>query len=615
VRLFLILGLLSFAAPTSGEWIEDFEGAAPEGWERVDSDAHPPYNTVEIVRDPQAAKSGRQFLRMTTQGGATAFRRALRKAWAVDAGRPYRFSAWARLTATRRNSASIRLTWLNAAGEKIGELRSAPITQPGEWTQVSVEIPRSPAGAAGVSPRLDFEGDDVRGHCDFDLVTLAPIERLEIRPVGRAFPVFWPAESPRFSVTPAGVPDGTHAITITLRNGEGNEIRRSLTVTVPSKTSAAVDFPPLQPGAHELTASIDGSPTRRTLVVLVPSPWTAPGKVGEAPPCPSPIPLTELTVRELSAGPIVDSEGNPTESWLAKWTTQAIVDGAVPMDDPDFFPPAVRVATFRRHDGAALALWSEGNIELPLFFNEGARLCSAYGVLRPLQPGDKVRLGSQPVFVLGIDPLLLETRLEISSSRLPLQSGPATRSFRFHNPSPKLRLRDVRVRLEEAPPRWRVSPSSFSVESLAPGADLGGDLQFSIPGSETERGQDLPFEIRFSSEGREYLIHVHRPVVLVSPILMETAVLEGPQPDSRKITVRLTNGSGRPMTLALRSRLPNLPEQLELLRDLAPGGTSKTFSYVVKDVHLVDPARLAAEILAQESGGDRAFARKSLQIR
>jgi hypothetical protein len=603
------------AWPAGGELIEDFEGAAPEGWEKVASDAHPPYNTLEPVRDPQAAKSGRQFLRMTTQGGATAFRRSFRKAWPVDAGRPYRFSAWARLTSTRRNSASITLTWLNAAGEKIGELRSTSLSKPGEWTELTVEIPRSPTGAAGASPRLDFDGDDVRGHCDFDRVTLTPIERIEIRPVGRAFPVFTASESPRFAVTPAGVPDGTHTITITLKNAEGKETRRSLMVTVPSKTAAMVDFPPLAPGAHELTASIDGSATRRTLAVLVPSPWTTLGKVGEDPPFPSPISLPELSVRSLSLGPSVGSDGNPTEAWLAKWTTHAIVDGATPMSNPDLFPPAVQVATFRRHDGAALALWSEEAIDLPLSMNEGARLCSAYGVLRPLQPGEKVRLGSKPVFVLGIDPLLLETRLQISTSGLPLQFGPVTRTFRFHNPSPKQVLRDVRVRLEETPARWRITPNAFSVDSLAPGADLSGDLQFTLPASEIERGQDLSFEIRFSSEGREYLIHARRPVVLVSSIALETAVVEGPQPNSKKVTVRLTNGSEHPMTLALRSRLPNLPEQLELLRDLAPGGKSTTFSYIVKDAHLIDPARLAGEIVVQESGGDRAFARKSLQIR
>ena len=616
MRLLLVLSLLSFATPASGELVEDFEGAAPEGWEKVASDAHPPYNTVEPVRDPQAAKSGRQFLRMTTQGGATAFRRSFRKAWPVDAGRPYRFSAWARLTSTRRNSASITLTWLNAAGEKIGELRSTSLSKPGEWTELTLEIPRSPAGAAGASPRLDFDGDDVRGHCDFDLVTLAPIERIELRPVGRAFPVFSTAETPRFAVTPAGVPDGTHAITVTLRSPEGKEMRRSFRVTVPSKTAATVDFPALEPGAHELTASIDGSATRRTLVVLVPSPWTAPGKIGEAPPLPSVISVPELIVRGLSWGPTTDSEGNPTEAWLAQWTTHAIVEGAEPMSAPDLFPPAVRVETFRRHDGAALALWNEkGEIDLPLSLNEGARLCSSLGILRPLQTKDTVKLGSKPVFILGVDPLLLETRLHISTSGLPLQIGPATRTFRFPNPSVKQTLRGVRVRLEEIPPGWRVSPLSISVDSLAPGADLSGDLQFSIPASETNRVQDLRFEIRFTSGGREYLLHTRRLVVLASAIELETTVQDGPQPDSKKVTLRVTNGSDHPLTLALRSRLPNLPEQLELLRDLAPGGKSMTYSYVVKDVHLIDPAHLVAEISAQESGSDRAFARKSVPIR
>ena len=49
------------------------------------SDAHPPYNTIEIVRDPKAARSGDHFLRMRTLGGLTAYRLSPRRAWTVDA--------------------------------------------------------------------------------------------------------------------------------------------------------------------------------------------------------------------------------------------------------------------------------------------------------------------------------------------------------------------------------------------------------------------------------------------------------------------------------------------------------------------------------------------------
>ena len=69
------------------------------------------------------------------------------------------------------------------------------------------------------------------------------------------------------------------------------------------------------------------------------------------------------------------------------------------------------------------------------------------------------------------------------------------------------------------------------------------------------------------------------------------------------------------MTLAMRARIPQHPEQNELLRDLAPGGSSAPFVYVVKDVPLLDPAHAQAEIDVQESLGARAAARRLVPLR
>jgi hypothetical protein len=65
----------------------------------------------------------------------------------------------------------------------------------------------------------------------------------------------------------------------------------------------------------------------------------------------------------------------------------------------------------------------------------------------------------------------------------------------------------------------------------------------------------------------------------------------------------------------MRARLPHLPEQNELLRDLAPGAASAPFEYVIKDVALTDPTHLTAEFDVQESIGGRASARKVVPLR
>jgi hypothetical protein len=632
VTLFLALAVLAL----DGGLVEDFEGAVLEGWERVSSDSHPPYNSAELVRDPQAARSGIQFLRMRTQGGATALRR---QAWPVDSALPYRLTVQARLSGTRSNSAAVTLIWLNGDGRQVAESRSTPLSRPGGWTEIALDIARVPAGAASVSPRLDFDGDDVRGECDFDRLVLAPVERLDIRPAGRPFAVFTPEEYPRFSVSLAGAGAGAHGITLTMQGSDGTQVRRTAVLTAPADQSVDLDFPRLGPGAHQLVATLDGREDPRSLTVLVPNPWISPRD--GAPPADEILALAglstalrdpaaandslEVVLRRRIADPgstptlgrlFLDAEGRPTAALLALRAANDVLANAVPLPDPGLFPPNVHIAAFRKGDSAALALWSEtGELEMPVALNEGAKLYPPLGAIRVLRPGERLRLGALPVFITGIDPLLLELRLNLAGPDLPLQLGPSARTLRLRNPSRTQALRDVRVRLEELPAGWRVTPREISAATLAGDADLSEELQFVLPPSEAERIQELRFEVRFVRNGQERVIRLSRAVRVTSPLGIETAVVDGPKPGSKKLTVRITNASDRAMTLAIRARLPQLPEQIELLRNLAPGATSSPFEYVVKDVPLLDPTRLAAEIDVQESVGARAGARKVILLR
>lgn len=587
MTLFLALSLLLVDDPI----VEEFDAATPEGWERIDSDAHPPYNTIEIVRE----QPGSGFLRMRSLGGSTSYRLSARRAWPVDPSKPYRLSVQARLSGTRRNTATLTLTWLNADGERIGELRSAPLSQAGGWTELSIDVARVPAGAAAAAPRLDFEGDDVRGDCDFDRLVFAPVWLLELR----SSAVFSPAEHPRVTVSLAGAPAGAHGVTLALAGQ-----RRSALLRIPSENRVDVDLPPPGPGAHELVASLDGTAIRRTLTLLVPNPWTSSGEAPAIPPA-----ILAAAVR----GPLTDAEGRPTAAWLAQKALNDVFEGAVPMPDPALFPAGVRSLAFRKKDSALLALWSEpGEVEVPVTLNDGAKLYPPLGAIRPLRPGERLRLGSMPVFIVGVDPLLLEMRLSLSSSDLPLQLNPTARTLRLYNPSRRL-MRDVRVRIDGLPPGWRVTPQSFSVPQIAAESDLVEELQFTLPASETERVQELRFDVTFVREGKESSVRLSRVLRLTSVIAIDAAVADGAVAGSKKLTIRITNASDRPMTLALRARLPQLPEQNELLRNLAPGATSAPFTWLVKDLPLLDPAHVSAEIDVRESVGARA--RKVVSLR
>jgi hypothetical protein len=585
--LFFALGLVLGLSMADEGFVDDFESAVLDGWDRVSTDAHPPYNRVDPVPDP-TAKSGKQVLRMTTQGGSTAIQR---RPWPVDSKRPYRLGVFSRLTGTRRNSAAATLVWLNGDGDRVAESRSARLSKPGSWTELSIEVACVPASAVSAVVRLDFEGDDVRGDCDFDLLVFGPIELLEVRP---SRDIWTPEEAPSFEVSLAGA--SAQQITCVL-----DGVRRSVAL---SENAARVDFPALKPGAYELEASVDGRGTRRTRTVLVRTPATH-ERLPELPAA-----LVQAVVR----GELTDADG-PTRWWLAQQAMFDAVDGAVPMADPGIFPPGVREAAFRQTGSVVLALWSDRQMELPLSLNAGATLSPLLGARRPLKPGEVVRIGALPVFVLGIDPLLLELKLSLAGGDLPLQLHPSTRTLRLRNPYRTQTLRDVRVRLEELPAGWRVSPQSMNAATLAPDAELADDLQIALPTTEVERDQELRFEVAFLRNGQEQMLHLSRVVRLGSAIRIDAAVTDGPQAQSKRVSVKVTNASDRAMPLVLRARLPFLPEQVELLRSLGPGATSAPFEYVVKDVHLVDPARLHAELDVQESVGARATARRVLSLR
>ena len=142
------------------------------------------------------------------------------------------------------------------------------------------------------------------------------------------------------------------------------------------------------------------------------------------------------------------------------------------MAAPDLFPAGVHVAAFRRADSAILAVWSDQEMEIPVTLNDGAKLFPPTGAIRRMRTGERLKIGPLPQFLVGIDPMLLEMRLHLSGPDLPLQLNPTTRTLRLRNPLRTQPLRDVRVKVVEMPPGWRVSPLAIGAPALglAPGA-------------------------------------------------------------------------------------------------------------------------------------------------
>jgi hypothetical protein len=428
--------------------------------------------------------------------------------------------------------------------------------------------------------------------------------------------IFTTDDYPRFTLSPAGLPLGVYAISATMTSPEGKVVHRSVTIDFPSVRSVAVDFPPLPPGIHQMKASVDGRDAGSTLAVLVfPPGWTLePGPVpeGSAERQPESVPLSLQRHLLDPRRPVVvdrryfDPNGNPTLEYFALRIADHVVAEAEPIGDPGLFPADVRVASFRKGASVLFAMWSEGSErELALPFQEATLLTVRSVAPRALRGGDKFRVGSIPLFLLDVDPGMTELSVDLSASELPLQLSPTRLTMRIRNRSQRNVPQDLQISLDGLPAGWRASTRFFRTSALQPGAVYEEAFDLTVPPSESERAVDLRFDLGFTIRGKEMSLRAQRQITLKSTIRIEASLRSDP---SRMLSVRIVNGSDHAMTISIRSRIPGLAERLDLIRDLAPGSSSRAFEFPAPDTG-------SAEILVQEAGGNRAVCRRLLPLR
>jgi hypothetical protein len=321
--------------------------------------------------------------------------------------------------------------------------------------------------------------------------------------------------------------------------------------------------------------------------------------------------------------PLLDGAGGPTAAFAALRAVNDLLTGATALRE---VPPVldVHALAFEKDGAVLLAFWSDRETEREAHLGEGAIVYPPLGAARLHRPGERLAIGPMPLFVARIDPRTLESQagLQIQdprhpgrpASRLPLRFAPAPRLLSFRNLSREDALTDVAVRLlGPLPAGWQVRPAELRAARLGPGEDVAQELLFALPPEAGEQDVDLTLELSFRRRGAEERVRVARRVEVRSAVGVEvTSTPDGPA--GRKVSVRFTNREARPLNVLAKVRLPGLPEQEEPIGPLEPGA-SRAVEYRVPDVRRVDPARLTAEVLCEERGGDRAHARVLVPLR
>lgn len=319
--------------------------------------------------------------------------------------------------------------------------------------------------------------------------------------------------------------------------------------------------------------------------------------------------------------PLVDVQGRPTPALAALRALNDLLSGAKAWRDAPNLLNARELA-FEKDGLTILAFWMPAETEREAHLGDGAIVYPPLGAARPHRPGERLRLGPMPLLVVKRDDTVLESQAGLQfyapgrpgapDSTLPLRVDPSTRVLRFRNLSPDETLTDVRVRiLEPLPEGWAIRPLEMRAAKLAPREEISQDTLFALPPGVEERSIDLPIELAFRKGGVEQRVRISRTIEVRSAIGIEIAAT----PDGangRRVSIRLSNASARPLSFMARVRLPGQPERIEPVGPLEPGAVH-VLDGAVRDVHLLDPSRPLVEVLCEEQGGERARARAVLR--
>ncbi len=321
--------------------------------------------------------------------------------------------------------------------------------------------------------------------------------------------------------------------------------------------------------------------------------------------------------------PLVDADGWPLAPLAALRAMNDLLSGARGKPDAPLLL-GVQELAFEKDGETLLAFWSDTETVREAHLGDGAIIYPPLGTARPHRPGERLRIGPLPLLVANVDVLALEIqaglhfydprRPDRPDARLSLAADPAPRLLKYRNLSKEETLTDVRIRVVGPfPPGWQLRPADLSAATLAPEEEVAQHVLFILPPGAEEQSRDLGIELSFRRKGVEQNVRVTRTVELRSSIGIEVSAA----PDGTtglRATLRFTNREARPLSFLARVRLPGLAEQELPVGPLEPGA-SREVDYRIRDAHLVDPTRLFADVIAEERGGERAYARRRVPLR
>lgn len=249
---------------------------------------------------------------------------------------------------------------------------------------------------------------------------------------------------------------------------------------------------------------------------------------------------------------LLRSDGRP-EALLLPWRTTSLMIGDASPDGSLKLRSGAENMIFVGRDQVVLMLWASSPQEEQIYLGDSIRMVDVWGRVTPLpnewtgdQVVQRIPIGPLPIFVLGVDPDLLEFRRSVEMQPDQLDSYLGERqqlSVYFTNPTQKSLSGDLTL---QAPKSWTIDQKRQTWENLA-GRETRHD--FNVVLSNTSKIGQYEVPLRFAVQtDPPQVITVHKTIT-VGPkgldVQASTQLIPG---GDLRVQIEMTNRTSDPQS-------------------------------------------------------------------
>ncbi|MFK8113366.1 MAG: hypothetical protein AB8B91_14270, partial [Rubripirellula sp.] len=303
---------------------------------------------------------------------------------------------------------------------------------------------------------------------------------------------------------------------------------------------------------------------------------------------------------------LLRSNGRPGEL-LLPWRTTSRMIGNLRKVGKLQLRSGASNGVFVGNDRAVVMLWSSVPTEEKIYLGDNVQAVDVWGRVTnlpiepdPIQPGQRIRIGRLPIFIVGADPKLLAFRMSVDIENNQLDSllgEDQNLTVQFTNPTRDSLVGSMRLR---SPQAWRVSLAKRNWEAL-PGRTASEDFKVVLSNIAKVGEYELPIQFEVETVPPK-LVTVYRKVQ-VGPDGLELKATTRLLPGGEiRVQIEFTNFSDIPQSYECMVFPPAGRQYKRRFMTIPPGETLRRDYYWPDGAELIGKKMLLRAI---EQDGQR----------